>query len=73
MSGLPDLPENYGNATYALDERDGETTLIVTTDNIDAEESADHTEEKWKSVHESLRNCSKTTTILDVAAITSSF
>jgi len=50
LSGLPDSPENYSTVTYALDERDSETTLTVTTDNIDTKESADHTERNWKSV-----------------------
>jgi uncharacterized protein YndB with AHSA1/START domain len=55
LSGLPDSPENYSTVTYALNERDGETTLTVTTDNIDNKESADHTETNWKSVLENLK------------------
>jgi uncharacterized protein YndB with AHSA1/START domain len=55
LSGLPDSPENYSNVTYTLDEHDGETTLMVTTDNIDTKESADHTESNWNSVLESLK------------------
>jgi uncharacterized protein YndB with AHSA1/START domain len=55
LSGLPDLPENYSTVTYALSERDGETVLTVTTDNIDTQESVGHTEENWKSVLESLK------------------
>jgi uncharacterized protein YndB with AHSA1/START domain len=55
LSGLPDSPENYSTVTYALDERDGETTLTVTTDNIDTREAADHTEANWRSVLESLK------------------
>lgn len=56
LSGLPDSPENYSTVTYALDERDGETTLTITTDNIDTKESADHTEDNWKSVLGTLKN-----------------
>ena len=55
LSGLPDLPENYSTVTYALSERDGETTLTVTTDNIDTKESVDHTEANWNSVLERLK------------------
>jgi uncharacterized protein YndB with AHSA1/START domain len=55
LSGLPDLPENYSTVTYALSERDGETTLTVTTDNIDTKESVDHTEANWNSVLEKLK------------------
>jgi uncharacterized protein YndB with AHSA1/START domain len=55
LSGLPDLPENYSTVTYALSELDGETTLTVTTDNIDNKESVDHTEANWKSVLENLK------------------
>jgi uncharacterized protein YndB with AHSA1/START domain len=50
LSGLPDLPENYSTVTYVLSERDGETTLTVTTDNIDTKELVDHTEANWKSI-----------------------
>ena len=60
LSGLPDSPENYSNVTYALDERDGETTLTVTTDNIDTKESANHTESNWKAVLENLRKLLET-------------
>jgi uncharacterized protein YndB with AHSA1/START domain len=56
LSGLSDSPENYNTLTYALDERDGETTLTITQDNIDTKESADHSEGNWKSVLESLKN-----------------
>jgi uncharacterized protein YndB with AHSA1/START domain len=56
LSGLPDSPENYSTVTYGLNERDGKTTLTITTDNIDTKESADHTEGNWKSVLESLKN-----------------
>jgi len=55
LSGLPDSPENYSTVTYALDERDHETTLTITTDNIDTEEAADHTEANWNSVLENLK------------------
>jgi uncharacterized protein YndB with AHSA1/START domain len=55
LSGLPDSPENHSTVTYTLDERDGETTLTVTTDNIDTKKAADHTENNWKSVLESLK------------------
>jgi len=56
LSGLPDSPENYSIVTYALDERDGETTLTVTTDNVGTKEAADHTAGNWKSVLETLKN-----------------
>jgi hypothetical protein len=55
FSGLPDSPENYHTVTYALDERDGATTLTITQDNIDTKESADHSETNWKSVLETMK------------------
>lgn len=56
FSGLPDSAENYNTVTYTLDERDGETTLTITQDNISSKESADHSEGNWKMVLESLKN-----------------
>jgi uncharacterized protein YndB with AHSA1/START domain len=55
LSGLPDSPENYSTVTYTLDEHNGETTITVTTDNIDTKESADHTESNWNSVLENMK------------------
>jgi uncharacterized protein YndB with AHSA1/START domain len=56
FSGMPDSPDNYNTVTYTLDERDGETTLTITQDNIGSKESADHSEGNWKMVLESLKN-----------------
>ena len=56
FSGLPDSPENYNTVTYTLEERDGETTLTITQDNIGTKESADHSQGNWKMVLESLKN-----------------
>ena len=56
FSGLPDSPKNYNTVTYTLYERDGETTLTITQDNIATKESADHSEGNWKLVLRSLKN-----------------
>jgi len=65
FSGLPDSPENYHTVTYTLDERDGETMLTVTQDNITTGESADHSESNWKSVLETLKQLLENSVLSD--------
>lgn len=55
FSGLPDSPENYHTVTYTLEQRDSETILTVTQDNITSKESADHSESNWTTVLETLK------------------
>jgi len=59
MTGLEDIPENYYNITYELNENDGVTTLIITQDGVKNQEAADHSEQNWKSVFDGLKDLLK--------------
>lgn len=50
MSGTEDLPENYANVTYSLEEGSGTTTLTITQDNIKDEASKQHSEQNWQAL-----------------------
>jgi uncharacterized protein YndB with AHSA1/START domain len=49
-SGLEDLPENYFNVTYELQERANETELYVKCENLPNEEARVRAEESWQQV-----------------------
>jgi uncharacterized protein YndB with AHSA1/START domain len=55
MAGTDDKPENYANITYELSENNGETTLLITQDNIKNQEAKEHSEQNWNGVFEGLR------------------
>lgn len=55
MSGLPDLPENYANVSYELDEESGKTRLTVKQENVQSEEAKEHSEKNWKMVLNTLK------------------
>ena len=46
----PDLPENYNNITYTVNEVDGKTVLTITQDGFEDEEKRNHSEQNWQSV-----------------------
>jgi uncharacterized protein YndB with AHSA1/START domain len=48
VSGLPDLPENYQEVTWALSGRNGQTDLTITERNLPSEEARAASEEGWK-------------------------
>jgi uncharacterized protein YndB with AHSA1/START domain len=50
FSGLDDLPENYGNITYELDEENDVTTLTVRQENIQNEQMREQCEKNWQWV-----------------------
>ena len=50
MSGTENKPENYADITYGLSEKDGQTILTITQDNIKNKESKEHSKQNWKSV-----------------------
>ena len=56
MSGLEDKQENYNTVTYALSEKGGRTTLVVTQDNIRTKEGAAQSESNWGLVLKGLRD-----------------
>lgn len=52
---LPDEPENYNVVTYKLEESKGKTKVTVTQENIESQESADHSKKNWEGVLEGLK------------------
>lgn len=48
MGGLEDIPENYANVSYKLTEKDGQTVLEITQDNIKDEAAKEHSEKNWQ-------------------------
>ncbi len=55
LSGLEDRPESYNTVTYELSEEDGQTRLTVSQDNNSTREEAEHSENNWKTVLQSLK------------------
>ena len=55
FSNLPDVPENYANISYELNEQDGETTLTVKQENVANEEARKHSEQNWTYVLQGLK------------------
>lgn len=56
MSGIEDKPENYADITYTLHEKDDQTTLTITQENIPDEKMRVHSETNWKKVLVNLKN-----------------
>ena len=56
FSGLKDLPENYQIITYLLSSENNSTNLSITQENIDKEESKNHSEQNWSGVLNSLKD-----------------
>jgi len=50
MGGRPDSPEYYNTVTYDIAASRGVTTLTVTQDNIESDESASHSKSNWEMV-----------------------
>ena len=55
FSNLPDVPENYANISYELDEEDGETMLTIKQENVANEDARKHSEENWSTVLKNLK------------------
>jgi uncharacterized protein YndB with AHSA1/START domain len=55
MSGIEDLPENYVDVTYELNEKDGHTLITISQDNIPSEKMKTHSAENWHVVLKSLK------------------
>ncbi|HZX74251.1 MAG TPA: SRPBCC domain-containing protein [Cyclobacteriaceae bacterium] len=55
FSGTEDVPANYANITYAIDEKDGKTTLTIIQDGIKSEESRAHSEKNWLMVMNNMK------------------
>ena len=50
ISGTPDLPENYQEVTWALDDRDGTTELTVSERNLPSQQAKAVSDESWTMV-----------------------
>ena len=55
LSGLHENPENYHIVTIDLEEKDKQTTVILTQDNNPDEKTKDHSEKNWKMMLASLK------------------
>ena len=55
FSGLEDKPGNYHTVTYELTSENSKTKLSVTQDNINTEESKNHSEQNWALVLNTLK------------------
>jgi uncharacterized protein YndB with AHSA1/START domain len=60
MAGTEDKPENYNNVTYALDEKDNVTTLVITQDGVKNEQAKEHSEGNWQSIFGAMKDLLKT-------------
>jgi uncharacterized protein YndB with AHSA1/START domain len=55
VSGVPDEPENYQTVSWVLTERDGQTELTVTDDNIRTEEAREASDQGWAAALSALK------------------
>ncbi len=63
MSGIEDKPENYVDITYTLSERNDETMLTITQENIADEKMKEHSEQNWKKVLADLKDLLENQTV----------
>ncbi len=54
-SGKADEPESYALVTWALEDGDGATTVVVTQDNIASEDGVEDAKRNWMSVLQALK------------------
>jgi uncharacterized protein YndB with AHSA1/START domain len=54
-TGKPDVPENYHNVTYKLNDMGPITEFVVEQEGLDTEEAAEHTKKNWEMVMDGLR------------------
>lgn len=55
MSGIEDLPENYGIVNYEVSGEDGDVEVKVIQQNIPDEKMKEHSAENWKKVLHDLK------------------
>lgn len=56
LGGQPDVPENYHNLTYELDERAGKTHLSLSQDGNASAEEAGHSQKMWLQMLDGLKD-----------------
>jgi uncharacterized protein YndB with AHSA1/START domain len=54
-SGLEDLPENYFNVSFELEEEGDQTRISVKCENLPNEEGRVHAEQNWQMVLENMK------------------
>jgi uncharacterized protein YndB with AHSA1/START domain len=55
LSGLPDIPENYKTVRYEMSAEGNGTKLVLTQDNNATQEDANHSDEFWNKVLDTLK------------------
>jgi uncharacterized protein YndB with AHSA1/START domain len=55
LSGLPDVPENYHEVTYAIAEADGKSTLSITQANNRDQNEVDESTKTWGMILENIK------------------
>jgi len=55
LSGLPDVPENYQTVRYELAAEGNGTRLTITQDNNGSQEEANHSEQNWNYVLDTMK------------------
>ena len=55
VSGVPDVPENYQTVSWVLTDRDGQTELTVTDDNIRSEDARTTSDQAWEAALSGLK------------------
>jgi uncharacterized protein YndB with AHSA1/START domain len=55
LGGQPDVPENYHNLTYELDERAGNTHVSLSQDGNASAEEAEHSQKMWLQMLDGLK------------------
>lgn len=53
--GKPDVPENYHNVTYKLNDMGGSTEYIVEQEGLETEDAARQSEQNWSHVMQEMR------------------
>lgn len=55
MSGKEDKAENYNVVTYRMEQKDDQTILTLTQDNISTEKEKEHSAKNWEMVLQKLK------------------
>ncbi len=55
FSGTENKLENYATIIYALEEKDGQTTIFISQDSIKSKEALEHSEQNWQMIMKSLK------------------
>jgi uncharacterized protein YndB with AHSA1/START domain len=55
FAGTEDVPTNYANITYSLEEKSGETMFTIIQDSIKTEEAREHSKQNWQLIMNSMK------------------